>query len=222
MRLVDHGEKTGITSYVTELIGTFFLVLTIELMAATQSSLAPLAIGSMLTGLVYMGRRVSGAHYNPAITLAIFFRGKLASSEIMPYVLSQVLGALLASATVYFVTGSIFAPVPAEGYGVLAVLLVEVLFTFALALVILNVATVDSVSDNAYYGLAIGLTVAAGAFAAGPISGGALNPVVGVGPILLDVVLNAGSASALWLYLVGPTLGATVAVWVFNLQHGAE
>ena len=140
----------------------------------------------------------------------------------MPYVLSQVLGALLASATVYLVTGSIFAPVPAEGYGVLAVLLVEVLFTFALALVILNVATVDSVSDNAYYGLAIGLTVAAGAFAAGPISGGALNPAVGVGPILLDVVLNAGSASALWLYLVGPTLGATVAVWVFNLQHGAE
>ena len=191
-------------------------------MAATQSPLAPLAIGSMLTGLVYMGRHVSGAHYNPAITLAIFFRGKLAPSEVVPYVLSQVLGALLASATVYLVTGSTFAPVPAEGYGVLAVLLVEVLFTFALALVILNVATVDSVSDNSYYGLAIGLTVTAGAFAAGPISGGVLNPAVGMGPILLNVALNAGSASALWFYLVGPTVGATVAVLVFNVQHGSE
>jgi aquaporin Z len=222
MRLVDKGKNTGVTSYVTELIGTFFLVLTIGLMAATQSPLAPLAIGGMLTGLVYMGRHVSGAHYNPAITLAIFFRGKLAPSEVMPYVLSQVLGALLASATVYLATGSTFAPVPAEGYGVLAVLLVEVLFTFALALVILNVATVDSVSDNSYYGLAIGLTVTAGAFAAGPISGGVLNPAVGMGPILLNVVLNAGSASALWFYLVGPTVGATVAVLVFNVQHGSE
>jgi len=209
-------------NYVTELIGTFFLVLTIGLTVTGGTPFAPLAIGSMLMVMVYMGGHVSGAHYNPAVTLAVFLRGKLAAAELAPYMLSQVIGALVAAATVRLVTGNAFAPTPGEGAGMVAVLLIEILFTFALALVVLNVATTDAVSGNSFYGLAIGFTVAAGAFAGGPISGGAFNPAVGIGPIVVNVSVGVGSFSNLWFYLVGPLVGGGLAAAVFKLQHPSD
>ncbi len=209
-------------NYVTELIGTFFLVLTIGLTVTAGTPFAPLAIGSMLMVMVYMGGHVSGAHYNPAVTLAVFLRGKLAAGDVAPYMLSQLIGALAAAATVHVVTGSAFAPAPGEGAGTVAVLLVEILFTFALALVVLNVATADAVAGNSFYGLAIGFTVAAGAFAGGPISGGAFNPAVGVGPIVASVAVGVGSLGDLWFYLVGPLLGGALAAAVFNVQHASD
>ena len=136
--------------------------------------------------------------------------------------LSQVIGALAAAATVHVVTGSTFAPAPGEGAGTVAVLLVEILFTFALALVVLNVATADAVAGNSFYGLAIGFTVAAGAFAGGPISGGAFNPAVGIGPIVANVAVGTGSLGDLWFYLVGPLLGGALAAAVFNVQHASD
>ena len=209
-------------NYVTELIGTFFLVLTIGLTVTAGTPFAPLAIGSMLMVMVYMGGHVSGAHYNPAVSLAIFLRGKLDAGDVAPYMLSQVMGALAAAATVHVVTGSPFAPAPGEGAGTVAVLLVEILFTFALALVVLNVATADAVAGNSFYGLAIGFTVAAGAFAGGPISGGAFNPAVGIGPILANAAVGAGSLGDLWFYLVGPLLGGALAAAVFKVQHATD
>ena len=209
-------------NYVTELIGTFFLVLTIGLTAVRGTEFAPLAIGCTLMVMVYMGGHVSGGHYNPAVTLAVYLRGKLPVGEVAPYMLAQVVGALAAATCVHVVTGSPFAPAPAADASVVAVLLVEVLFTFALALVVLNVATVDAVSGNSYYGLAIGFTVAVGAFAGGPISGGAFNPAVGIGPIAANAVVGAGSLGDLWFYLVGPLVGGALAVPVFQLQHAPD
>ena len=128
-------------NYVTEFIGTFFLVLTVGLTVIGGTSLAPLAIGSALMVMVYMGGHISGGHYNPAVTLAVIMRGKLKSSEAVPYWVSQILGSFAASAVVYIVLRKTFAPAPGAGVNGFQALLVEFLFTFALALVVLNVAT---------------------------------------------------------------------------------
>jgi aquaporin Z len=208
-------------NYLTEFIGTFFLVLTIGLSVLSGSALAPLAIGSALMIMVYMGGHISGGHYNPAVTLAVLMRGKLEPREAVPYWVSQLLGAFVASAAVYLALGRTFAPAPAASANALQALLVEFLYTFALCLVVLNVATARQTAGNSYYGLAIGFTVTVGAFAGGPVSGGAFNPAVGVGPILMNAMAGGGGFSDLWLYLVGPLAGGAVAAAVFRLQHGA-
>jgi len=201
------------------MIGTFFLVLTIGLAVTGQVAMAPLAIGSALMVMVFMGGHVSGAHYNPAVSLAILMRGKMESKDFVPYVVSQLVGAFLAACTVYLMTGATFAPAPAAGAGTLAVLLSEILFTFALALVVLNVATASGTSGNSFYGLAIGFTVMVGAFVAGPISGGAFNPAVGIGPIVAQAILGGGGFGDLWYYIVGPLIGGVLAAVVFKIQN---
>ncbi len=93
------------------------------------------------------------------------------------------------------------------------------MFTFALVLVILNVATAKATEGNHYFGLAIGFTIMAGAFAVGGISGGAFNPAVGTGPIIFQALFGGGSLSDLWLYWAGPLLGSVLAVVAFMLQE---
>ena len=205
--------------YVTELIGTFFFVFTIGMTAVSGTTAAPLAIGAILMVMVYMGGHVSGAHYNPAVTLAVLMRGAMASADVVPYMVAQLLGGTIAAAIVFLLTGATWAPSPSVG-GVEA-LLAEALVTFALALVVLNVATAASTKGNSYFGLAIGFTVLAGAYAVGGFSGGAFNPAVGIGPTLVDVVAGGGSLGNLWLYIVGPLAGGAVAAPVFRLQNGS-
>jgi aquaporin Z len=207
--------------YLTEFIGTFFLVFTIGLTVTAGAPMAPLAIGSSLMIMVYMGGHVSGAHYNPAVSLALLLRGRLASQEFVAYVTSQLAGAITAALATYVVTGQTLTVAPADSASTLAALLVEVLFTFALALVVLNVAASAKTKGNSFYGLAIGFTITAGAFAGGPISGGAFNPAVGTGPILVQAVIGGGSLAHLWLYLVGPLAGGTLAAGVFAVQETA-
>ena len=209
-------------NYLTEFIGTFFLVLTIGLVVIGESQFAPLAIGSALMIMVYMGGHVSGGHYNPAVTLAVAVRGKIGWGDVVAYWLSQVLGAFVACLAVAAVTGAAFAPAPAAGVGAGSALLVEFLFTFALALVVCNSATTVATAGNSFYGLAIGFTVVVGAFAGGGISGGAFNPAVGIGPILYSSFTGAGDFGNLWLYLVGPLAGGLVAALVSNFQHAEE
>ena len=199
-------------NYIIEFIGTFFLVLAIGL---TRN---PLAIGVMLMVMVYMGGHISGAHYNPAVSIAMIFRGLLSVQEAINYILSQLAGAFLAAIFVQWVGGSVMEVGPSNTASVLQILSVEAIFTFALVLVILNVATNPKTEGNSYYGLAIGFTVMAGAFAGGGISGGAYNPAVGTGPILVDVIMGDGNTlSNLWYYLVGPIVGAMVAAYVYKL-----
>lgn len=208
--------------YVTELIGTFFLVFTIGMVVTDGTAAAPLAIGVMLTALVYMGGHISGAHYNPAVTIGVYLRGAMDRRDIVPYLAAQLFGAWLAASAVQLITGTTFAPGPGPGYGAVEMLLAEIVFTFVLMLVILNVATVSTTEGNAYYGLAIGFTVGAGAWAVGGVSGAAFNPAVGIGPTVVDVFVGDGSWASLWIYIVGPTVGALGAVPVFRLQNPDE
>ncbi len=205
--------------YVTELIGTFFLVFTIGMVVVAGTAAAPLAIGSALMVMVYMGGHISGAHYNPAVTVGVYLRGAMEKADILPYIAAQLLGAWLAAGAVQLITGQTFAPAPGAEFGAVEALLAEILFTFALVLVILNVATAKATEGNSYYGLAIGFTVMAGAFAVGGVSGGAFNPAVGTGPIVVDAIAGDGSFGNLWLYWVGPLLGSLGAVAVFRMQN---
>lgn len=205
--------------YLTEFIGAFFLVLTIGLSVLSGSPLAPLAIGTSLMVMVYMGGHISGGHFNPAVTTAVWLRGKLPASQVVPYWIAQILGALVAAFVVHITTGRTFAPAPSPETSSLQALIVEFLYTFALALVVLNSATAKATEGNSFYGLAIGFTVTAGAFAGGPVSGGAFNPAVGIGPMVIDSVMGGGGFGSLWLYLVGPLAGGVLAALVFKLQH---
>ncbi len=203
----------------TEFIGTFFLVFTVCMTVLGGVPLAPLAIGCSLMIMVYMGGHISGGHYNPAVSLAVTLRGKLGWNEFGAYVTAQVIGAIVASLTAYLILGKSFAPAPGDGISAIGALLTELLFTFALALVVLNVATSKATSGNSFYGLAIGFTIVVAAFAGGGVSGGAFNPAVGLGPTKVHALVGGGSFGNVWLYIVGPLLGGALAAVVFKIQE---
>lgn len=205
-------------SYLTEFIGTFFLCLTVGLTAVAGTPMGPLAIGSALMVMVYMGGHISGGHYNPAVSLAVMLRGKLPARQLLPYWASQLLGALAAGLAIQLLTGNTAAPAPGADATMTAALLNETLFAFALCLVFLNVATSAKTAGNSYFGLAIGFTLSGAIFSGGWVSGGAYNPAVGIGLNLVHRVLTGASLSHSWLYLVGPLLGAALASAVFRLQ----
>ncbi len=202
----------------TELIGTFFLVITIGLTGN------PIAIGSMLMVMVYMGGPVSGAHYNPAVTLAALIRKKINMGGAIQYWVAQIIGAFLAALVIYLCFHKpMQPPAPAPGFSNnLKPLMMEMIFTFALATVVMNVAMSKKSAGNNYFGLAIGFTVLASAFAAGHISGGAFNPAVAIGPMLMDSFVGGSSISNLWIYLVGPLAGAAVAALVYPMMNPDE
>ena len=203
--------------YLTEFIGTFFLVFTICLAVDRGVPLAFLAIGAVLMALVYMGGHISGAHYNPAVSIALLLSRKFAGADLIPYLIAQFAGAISGAATGAWILGNSFALAPTAPP--MQALVVEFLFTFALCLVVLNVAASKKTAGNSYYGLAIGFTVAAAAFAGGPISGGAFNPAVGLGAILVHAIAAKGSLGNAWLYIAGPCLGAIAASRVFDMQE---
>jgi aquaporin Z len=202
--------------YLTEFIGTFFLVLTVgcTVVGGAPGVIPPLAIGAALMVMVYAGGHVSGAHYNPAVTVAIYLRGKCPASDVVPYWLAQFAGAGLGAwaALRLIGRGPIVPPGSAPHEAIGQVMLAEFLFTFALAYVVLNVATARSNAGNSFYGLAIGMTVMAGAFAVGPISGGVFNPAVAVGISIMGLV----PWSSLWFYLLSTVSGAVLAAIVFR------
>jgi aquaporin Z len=200
--------------YIAEFIGTFFLVLTIGCtgIGAGAGVIAPLAIGAALMVMVFAGGHISGAHYNPAVTLGVLIRGKLKAGDAAPYMIAQLAAAAIAALVVskFLRAGIAVTPiVPKIGPALLA----EFLFTFALVYVVLNAATAEGTSGNSFYGLAIGMTVMTGAFAVGDISGGAFNPAVALG----ICVLGISSWNNIWIYLVANFAAAIVAAVVFNL-----
>src|SRR5262245_53225160 len=209
----------SLARYAQELIGTFFLVLTIGCtgIAAGPGVIAPLAIGSILMVMIYAGGHVSGAHYNPAVTLAVYLRGRCSVGDVLPYMASQVIGAGAAAALVIFFKTS-EAHTAFVARSVAAAFAAELLFTFALAYVILNVATSKATQGNSYFGLAIGFTVLAGAFAVGDVSGGAFNPAVAIGAWMMGLV----APSMMWIYFVADFLGGAAAAMVFLAINPTE
>ena len=198
--------------YLMELIGTFFLMLTVGLtvIAAPSGVIAPLAIGSALMIMVFAGGHISGGHFNPAVSLGVWMRGSLATRDVVPYWISQLVGALLAAGAVAFLRAGV--PVAAMAPAVLPTLLAEFLFTFALVFVVLSVATAKGTAGNSFYGLAIGFTVMVGAFAVGDISGAAFNPAVALGISALGLL----SWSVLWMYLLSELLAGVAAAAAFQ------
>ncbi len=200
--------------YIAEFIGTFFLVLTIGCtgIGAGAGVIAPLAIGAALMVMVFAGGHISGAHYNPAVTLGVLIRGKVQAADVVPYMVAQLAAAAVAALVVskFLRAGIPVTPiVPKIGPALLA----EFLFTFALVYVVLNAATAEGTSGNSFYGLAIGMTVMTGAFTVGDISGGAFNPAVALG----ISVLGISSWNNIWIYLVADFAAAVVAAFVFNM-----
>lgn len=198
--------------YLSEFIGVFFLVLTIALTGN------PVAIGFILMVLVYMGGYISGAHYNPAVTLAMVFTKKIGHGEAVNYIIAQLLGGLVAAGTFYFINGTNFVPEITDSPSLWPAFILELLFTFLLAQVVLNVAATEKTKGNDYFGLAIGMTVLVGALAAGSISGGVFNPAVAIGPMLIDIKNISLHVNDLTLYIVAQSLGAVLAAIVYKIQ----
>ncbi|WP_082951545.1 MIP/aquaporin family protein [Mycobacterium sp. 852002-51057_SCH5723018] len=201
--------------YAVEAIGTFFLVFTVGAAVGSRSPLAPLAIGAVLMVMVYAGGHLSGGHYNPAVTLAVLARRRIGLRDAVAYWLVQLGAGVLAAVVVRTVIDpaqlAATATVTLSGRALVAAFVAELLFSFALCYVVLNVATSKDHPDNSFYGLAIGFTVVAGAVAVGAISGGAFNPAVTLGA----AVMGMFAWPTLWVYLVAQVIAGATAGVVF-------
>ncbi len=200
--------------YTVEFIGTFFLVAGAILYGAIGASVA-------LMVMVYAGGHISGAHYNPAVTTAMYIRRKITASEIPGYLIAQFLGAVVAGVITYFVfnvEGTAAENCNNLSAGMLKSALAEFIGTFALAFVVLNVATAKGTANNSFYGLAIGGTVLAMAVSFGQFSGGVFNPAVAVGL----AIQKSLCWESLWLFFVAALLGGAVAGYVFLSVNEAE
>jgi len=204
--------------YLAEFIGTLFLVLTIGMcvIKPDAGSFAPIAIGSVLMVMVYAGGHVSGAHFNPMVTLAVWLRGRCPTADVPGYIVAQVAGAGAAAGLVVFLKGNpVVTPMELK---TVPALVAELVGAFALAYVVLNVATSKDTAGNSNYGLAIGFTVMAMAFALGGISGGAFNPAVAVGITLMHLV----NASDIWIYLLANFAGGALAASAFRCLNPTD
>jgi len=205
----------------TEFVGTFIFFSAIAL-SGPAGPLAPLVIGVALTAMVYMGGHVSGAHYNPAVSFGLFLRRVITPRTMVLYWITQLLAGSLAFVFAFLIGAHISGIHPGAGVYWQTALAAEIVFTTALVLVVLNVAATKETAGNSYYGLAIGFTVAAGAFVVGPVSGAAFNPAVGFSATLGAALFSHGTWSDLWIYVVGPFAGAGIAAALHRLQANRE
>lgn len=203
--------------YLVEFIGTFFLVFTVGMTVIEPGAggLAPIAIGSSLMIMIFAGGHISGGHYNPAVTLAATLRGACAPKDAAFYMVAQAAAGVVASLAVGYLKGMAMEAVQAGSPQVGPALLAELIFTFALCYVVLNVATAKGTNGNSFYGLAIGFTVMTGAFAVGGVSGGAFNPAVALGITLMGL----SSWANIWIFLVANFAAAALAAAVFKFVN---
>ena len=195
--------------YITEFIGTFFLVLVVALTGNA------LAIGATLMVMIFAGGHISGAHYNPAVTLAILIRGKVSAQDAVAYMITQFIAAVVAALVARWYMGDMNVVAVNLDGKILKSLVAELIGTFALAYVVLNVATSKGTTGNSFYGLAIGFTVFAMASTFGAVSGGAFNPAVAVGATLAQLF----ELKNIWIYLVACFGGGLLAGLVFNFVN---
>ena len=207
--------------YIAEFIGTFFLMLAVSMtsFAKVSADLQPLAIGATLIGLIYALGHISGAHFNPAVSLAIFLRGRATVKDTGLYIVAQVLGAVLAAlASLFLISGkppvALIVSLP-QFFGVGQALVAEVLGTFALVFVILNVATAKALEGNNFYGLSIGLVLSGLVYTLGSVSGSYFNPAI----FIATCVAQLSNWNLLWIYLVGGFGGGALAAMAFKFMR---
>lgn len=214
----------SLKKYIAEFIGTFFLVFigtgAIIVNEISNNSIGHLGIafafGLVITVMIYACGHISGAHFNPAVTIAFAISGDFPLNNVIQYLISQLLGAISASLLLKLLFGNVLylgttLPVLPSGNAAVPVsIVVEFVFTFCLMFVIMSVAT-DSRAEGSFAGLAIGFTVFLGALVAGPISGGSFNPARSIGPAIIS-----GCYDHLWLYIAAPTFGAICASMIYK------
>ena len=212
-----------------EFFGTFFLVLAGTVTAtaailnkpiagpAADSLAVALVFGLALVALIGAFGHISGAHFNPAVTVGLACTGKFPWRYVPAYLISQFAGAIVASSVVLFLFGTparilaaLGAALPVAGVTLLQVFVVEIIITFFLVLVIVSVATDNRVSAAAV-GPAIGAALIAAILIGGPISGGAVNPARALGPMIVS-----GTFTAWWVYILGPILGGIAAAFTYD------
>ncbi|WBO86431.1 aquaporin [Hymenobacter yonginensis] len=205
--------------YVSEVLGTFAIVFcgtgAIIINQETHGAITHVGVamtfGLIVSAMIYALGNVSGAHFNPAVTVAFTIAGRFAGRQVLPYIVSQLTGAVLASAVLRYLfpaNALLGATLPTGAEGQSFVL--EFILTYFLMLVILNVAC-GSKEQGLFAGLAIGAVVLLEAMFAGPICGASMNPARSVAPALVS-----GHLEHLWLYLVAPTVGAIAAVFTWQ------
>ncbi len=202
--------------YLAEGIGTFFLVFVIILTTNDGiGSLAPLAAGATLAALMYASWHISGAHFNPAVTLAMLMRAKIYRTDALYYVVAQIAGAVLASFFGVFLvscSGEVRIASHLNNNGLCSII-AEFLGTFGLVYVFLNVVSARGNLGNSFYGLAVGLAFAGAGWALGSISGGMFNPALALGATIAGM-LDFGD---FWIYLLGACMGAAAAASAFQV-----
>lgn len=211
------------TKLVSEFLGTFFLVLTVGLNVLGGSQAPVWSIAAALMSMIFALGNVSGAHFNPAVTVAIMLCGRKKLTEMWhggAYIGAQLLGGIAAGFTFSALEGKTMALEPMKGFGWAHAAAAEIIFTFVLCTVVLSVATVEKPLSE-FFGLAIGSCVTAGGYAIGHISGGSLNPAVSVG-ISLSHVIQGGLFYNCLFYSLFEFIGAGLAAAVFFGTHPSE
>lgn len=203
-------------SYVMEAIGAFFLVLVFGFTGD------PLAIGLTLMALVYIGSRVSGAHYNPAVSLAFFLKKRLSGADFIVYLVVQLLGAFLAATAIFFLSTSVFYIEPPATTNLYQQVFAELVFTFIFVLVMLTLTLNKSFRKNSLSGLAVGLSFGGMLMVATPVSGGILNPATSIGTAAFDLINGGNSIIHSLLYTLAPLTGGALAAFTFSYFHRSE
>lgn len=200
---------------IMEAIGTFVLLLTIQLSVdAPSADKAPMAIGLALMVIIYAGAPISGAHYNPAVSLAVMLRGKQQVPEMLLYWLFQLIGGTLGAWLGAFISGTYSNIGVGKEFSVTQAWAAEICYAALLCFVVLGTATHSKTAGNGYYGAAIGLTVTAGAVAVGQQSGGAFNPAVALG---LSIAKGFSSFGYCVGTAVADLIGGAVAAFLFYM-----
>jgi aquaporin Z len=206
-------------------IGTFLLVVTVSLnirASATEGQLSALAVAGMVMGIVYAGVHISGAHYNPALTFAVYLCSGIGFKEATYYVITQLAGGMAGAAAAYGLSTETPSLKLGPGISSCKAVLAETIYTGAFIFVILHVPIKnDHKHFNPIYGIVYGFVVAAAVWSTASISGGALNPAVGTSLCLLAMT-QGENADHLWVYWAGPLLGSLLAVLTFFFLQLSE
>lgn len=213
-------------TYLAELVGSFAWVLTLALVSVRNKSIFTVAddtnmtaipIGFMFTSMIFTFGYVSSAHLNPAVSVAVFLIRQIDLSQCFVYILCQLGGAFLAGVMSIVIQGNanIFVPSVPSSY-VTSGIFSELIFTFAICLVVLNIAY-SRQSGNFFYGFAVGMTIMAGSASVGRISGGAFNPAAATGlQVAMCIISNCDDLKSVWIYWLAPLIGGVAAALLFS------
>ena len=200
----------------TEFMGTFLLSFTIcaSGLYGSAGDYAPFVISFNLMIMIYAGRHISGAHYNPVITVSIYLRGIFDKNDILPYITVQIIAAVTAALVVesFSLSDSTSSSIFNLGY---EAIIAEFIFTFVFAYVVLYVATTESTLDNNYYGAIIALVIFVGAITVGSISLASFNPAV-TSALIVSGKVTLGES---WMHFIPQFVGAILATYLYRYSH---